>query len=172
MTQGFRATRWMAKQAWETSPTHLKGSNFCGKYTLWQIRQANLSLRRLWCYLELCWICLNWWKRSGLAYLMTTELVLAPCPPQQHLKLQVVELASQNPPKGTNQNQNNKTKAQNKQTKKVSLNRIHSPIGLTKPAQMLLSLQGKGQQRAVLPYADFNYFFIFLNNCMRRKTVC
>ena len=90
---------------------------------------------------------------------MTTELVLAPSPPQWwylHLKLQVVKSASQNHPKGTKQNQNNKTKGQNKQTKKVSLSRIHSLIGLTKPTKMLLSLQGKGQQRAVLPYADFN----------------
>lgn len=51
---------------------------------------------------------------------MTTELVLAPSPTQWlylHLKLQAVKLASQNHPKGRKPNQNNKTKAQNKQIK-------------------------------------------------------
>lgn len=139
----------------------------------WQTRQANLSSGQLWCYLELCWNCFNWWKRSGLACLMTTELVLAPSPRQwwyMHLKLQVAKLASQNHPKGTKQNQNNKTKAWNKQTKKkVSLNRIHSLTGLTKPTKMLPLLQGKGQQRAVLPYPDFNYFFYLFKQLHEKK---
>lgn len=98
----------MAQQVWEISPTHPKGKNFCGEYAFWQIRQANLSLGRLWCYLQLCWICLNGWKRSGLAYLMTTELV-----PAQwwylHLKLQVLKLASQKHNKGNTTKQKPQT---------------------------------------------------------------
>lgn len=63
--------------------------------------------------------------------------------------------------------QGNKTKPeqQNKSlkqaNKKVTLDRLPSLLGLTKPTETLLSLQGKGQQRAVLPYADFNYFHLF-----------
>lgn len=63
--------------------------------------------------------------------------------------------------------QGNKTKPEQQNrslkqaNKKVTLDRLPSVLGLTKPTEMLLSLQGKGQQRAVLLYADFNYFYLF-----------
>lgn len=141
----------------------------------WQTRQANLSSGQLWCYLELCWNCFNWWKRSGLACLMTTELVLAPSPPQRwymHLKLQVAKLASQNHPKGTKQNQNNKTKAWNKQTKKKWVwTESILWLGLPNLQKCSRCCRGRGSREQCCLMQISTTSCIFLNNCMKRKTV-
>lgn len=143
--QGFGATTWLAKQVWEASPTHWKGSKFCGEYTLWQIGQANLSLARLWCYLKLWWICLNCW-RSSLTYLMTTHLVIAPSSPQGwnlHLKLQVVKSAGQNHPEKTKPEQQHNSP--NQANNRVSLNRICS-LGSPNPPKSSCPCRGRGSR--------------------------
>lgn len=100
----------------------------------WQVRQADLSLDRLWCSLELCQTCLKDWSH------LSDDHWTCPCPipfPVMVFAFKTMgyKISQPEPSQGNKIKPEPWSKSPNyaNNNNKVSLNRIHPLTGLTKP---------------------------------------
>lgn len=139
----------------------------------WQTRQANLSSGQLWCYLELCWNCLQLMEKEWSH--LSDDHWTCPCPFPSPVVIFAFEttgckISQPEPSQGnkTKPEQQNKSLKQANKKKWVWTESILW-LGLPNLEKCSRRCRGRGSREQCCLMQISTTSFIFLNHCMKRK---